>query len=322
MARITALFEGAHLLHGVVGGRPLTLTLLAGSQRALLMDTGCAQDAEGLILPALAELGLEPRRLGFILNTHCDLDHIGGNWALKQAAPQALLCCGEADREQVESPEAIYARRYDAYRRDHGICYEGAVKDWILSSLGKAQPVDLTLRGGERLRLAPDWEVEIAHLPGHSRGHLGVLDRKHRVLYAGDAIHGAVMLDLEGRPAMGPTYLYVDQYLDTIRFIENLDIDTYVGCHWPVKRGEQIAAFCAESRNYVEQAGQLILESLKTATGTLKELCLELGPRLGAWPAAVNIEHAYAFCGHLSCLEDQGRIERLDGHPARYRASS
>jgi glyoxylase-like metal-dependent hydrolase (beta-lactamase superfamily II) len=213
----------------------------------------------------------------------------------------------------------MFSRRYDAYREDHGIAYDGPARDWIFSSLGQAQPVDLTLRGGERLRLGPDWEVEILHLPGHSRGHLGVLDRKHRALYAGDAIHGSQIPDLEGRPALGPTYLYVDQYLDTIRCIENLGLDHYVGCHWPVKRGAEIAAFCAESRGYVEQAERLIAEALTTPR-TLGELCHAVGPRLGSWPEAVNREHCYAFGGHLQRLLNHGRIADLGGTPRRYQA--
>ena len=321
MSHFQELFPGVFLLQGVVGGRPLRLPLLVGAQRALLLDTGCASDVEGFILPALRELGLNPSRLGLIINTHCDLDHTGGNHGLKQVAPQALLCCGDADRQQIEDPQAMYALRYDAYRRDHGICYEGASGDWIHSSLGQAQPVDLTLRGGERLRLAPDWEVEVVHLPGHSRGHLGLLDRKHRALYAGDAIHGSQIPDLEGRPALGPTYLYVDQYLDTIRFIENLDIDYYVGCHWPVRRGAEIAAFCAESRGYVEQAERLIIAAM-AAPKTLKELCLEVGPRLGSWPEAVNLEHCYAFGGHLQRLLGLGRIADLGDSPRRYQAQA
>jgi glyoxylase-like metal-dependent hydrolase (beta-lactamase superfamily II) len=317
MNHFQPLFPGVYLLQGVVGGRPLRLPLLAGAQRTLLLDTGCAPDVEGFILPALRELDLEPGRLNFIINTHCDLDHTGGNHGLKQHAPQALLCCGAADQEQIEDPQAMIALRYDAYRADHGISYEGAARDWIIASLGQAQPVDLTLRGGERLRLAPDWEVEILHLPGHSRGHLGVLDRKHRALYAGDAIHGAQIPDLEGQPALGPTYLHVDQYLDTIRFIENLDIDCYVGCHWPVKGGDEIAAFCAESRAYVEQAERLILEALALPR-TLRELCFTLGPRLGPWPEAFNSEHCYAFGGHLRRLLNQDRIADQGGLPRRY----
>lgn len=319
MSHFQELFPGVYLLQGVVGGRPLRLPLLVGAQRALLLDTGCAPDVQGFILPALRELDLAPNRLGLIINTHCDLDHSGGNHGLKQLAPQALLCCGDADRQQIENPQAMFALRYDAYRRDHDLYYEGDARDWIIASLGQAQPVDLTLRGGERLCLGPDWEVEVLHLPGHSRGHLGILDRKHRALYGGDAIHGAQIPDLEGKPALGPTYLHVDQYLDTIRFIENLDLDYYVGCHWPVKRGAEIAAFCAESRNYVDQAERVIIEAL-AAPRTLKELCLSVGPKLGPWPAAVNSEHCYAFGGHLQRLQNQGRIADLGGTPRHYQA--
>lgn len=319
MSHFQELFAGVYLLQGVVGGRPLRLPLLVGTQRALLLDTGCAADVEGFILPALSELGVNADRLGLILNTHCDLDHAGGNHGLKRFAPRALLCCGDADRQQIEDPQAMFAQRYDAYRADHDIYYDSAARDWILSSLGQAQPVDLTLRGGERLRLAPDWEVEILHLPGHSRGHLGVLDRKHGALYGGDAIHGAQIPDLEGKPALGPTYLHVEQYLHTIRCIENLGLDYYVGCHWPVKQGAEIAAFCAESRNYVEQAERLITEALATPR-TLKELCLGVGPRLGLWPEVVNAEHCYAFGGHLQRLLSHGRLVDLGGTPRRYQA--
>lgn len=319
MNRIQELFAGVYLLQGVVGGRPLRLPLLAGAERALLLDTGCAADVEDFILPALRELGVGPDRLGFILNTHCDLDHTGGNQGLKQFAPRALLCCGDADRQQIEDPQRMFALRYDAYREEHDIHYDQAARDWIFASLGQAQPVDLTLRGGERLRLATDWEVEILHLPGHSRGHLGVLDRKHRALYGGDAIHGSQIPDLEGKPALGPTYLHVEQYLDTIRYIETLPLDCYTGCHWPVKRGAEIAAFCAESRAYVEQAERLLLEAL-AAPGTLKELCMEVGPRLGAWPEGVNAEHCYAFGGHLQRLLSHGRLTDQGGAPRRYQA--
>ena len=55
----TQLFDGVHLIHGIVGGRPLTLTLLIGSEKSLLMDTGCSSDVESIILPALGGGGAE-----------------------------------------------------------------------------------------------------------------------------------------------------------------------------------------------------------------------------------------------------------------------
>jgi glyoxylase-like metal-dependent hydrolase (beta-lactamase superfamily II) len=172
--------------------------------------------------------------------------------------------------------------------------------------------VDLTFRGGEHLRIGPDWQLEILHLPGHSRGHLGVWDLKYRILFGGDAIHGAVYLGLNGQPALCPTYLQIDTYRATIRFIEHLPLDAYCGCHWPVKRGSEIREFCEESRAFVEHAERLILEAL-CQPKTLNELCTELGPKLGTWPRAVNSELCYAFVGHLNDLEARGCICRVPG---------
>ncbi len=307
--RIMKLFDDVHLIECPVGGRPLRLPLLVGEWHSLLMDTGCASDVPTSILPFLSQAGLPLPRLTYVLNTHCDTDHIGGNHAIKQAAPQARLCCGDADREQIESPTAIYRQRYDAYRT-HGIFYDEATHREMLSALGEAQPVDLTFMGGERLRLGPDWEIQIVHLPGHSHGHLGVLDLKHRALYGGDAIHGSVYLSLNGRPALCPTYLYVEAYLQTIRFIEHLDIDLYCGCHWPVKRGAEIGEFCAESRDFVQRAERFLLEALAEPK-TLRALCGELGPKLGGWPEPVHRELAWALSGHLAKLEGEGVVDQL-----------
>jgi glyoxylase-like metal-dependent hydrolase (beta-lactamase superfamily II) len=309
------LFENVHLIEGEVGGRPLWLPLLIGEWKVLLLDTGCAGDVHKIVLPTLKKLGVAPEALSLVINTHCDLDHQGGNHRIKQAAPRALLCCGDPDREQIESPESIFALRYDAYRPE-GIFYDGKAREWIMNALGEPQPVDLTFRGGERLRLGPGWEAEILHLPGHSHGHLGVLDLKHRALFAGDAIHGSIYLNLEGKPALCPTYLHVRDYRQTIRSIEGLDIDLYSGCHWPVKRGSEIAQFCAESGTFVAQAERLLLDALRRPK-TLKELCFEVGPELGDWPEPVNSELCYAFSGHLRQLETEGRIEARPGSQPR-----
>ncbi len=302
MHGIQKLYEGGYLIHGTVGGRALQLTLLVGRDQTVLIDTGCASDVAALILPALAAVRVEPGRITHVINTHCDFDHQGGNSAMLEACPAASLVCGVADRPEIESPDVVIERRYDAYRRDHAIFYDEAALAFIRRALGAPQPVNRAFVGGEFVRLEKGRELEILHLPGHSHGHLGVLDRKHRTLFGGDAIHGSGCLDEQNRPALCPTYLHVQPYLETIRRIEHLALDTYVGCHWPVKRGAEIKAFCAESRSFVENAGQQILARMRGASEgvTLRELCLELGPQLGDWPASAHIELCYAFAGHLA----------------------
>jgi glyoxylase-like metal-dependent hydrolase (beta-lactamase superfamily II) len=190
MDNLEQLYDGAYLIHCAVGGRPLHLPLLVGSNSAVLIDTGCAADCARAILPALHALQLDPARLTHVINSHCDFDHQGGNSAVMAACPAARLYCGEADRVQIESPERLIALRYGAYHRDHGIFYDDATKRAIRRELGEPQSVDGVFHGGEVLTLAADRSLEILHLPGHSCGHLGVLDRKHRTLFGGDAIHG------------------------------------------------------------------------------------------------------------------------------------
>src|SRR5947208_393364 len=84
--RMQQLFDGVYMLEGEVGGRPLQLVYLKGGTASLLMDTGCAHDPSKFIARQIAEAGGSVADLTWILNTHPDLDHIGGNHEMKQLA--------------------------------------------------------------------------------------------------------------------------------------------------------------------------------------------------------------------------------------------
>jgi glyoxylase-like metal-dependent hydrolase (beta-lactamase superfamily II) len=220
----------------------------------------------------------------------------------------------------VEDPDELYGGRYDFYRNDHGIFYPPEVVEWIRSASGLPQPIDLTLRGGEKIVLSPDWELEVLALPGHSPGHLGLWDRKNKALYAGDALHGAVYRNLDGQAALCPTYANIPTYLQTIRFIEGLDLECYVGCHWPVKYGQEIDDFCEESRQFVLRAETSILRLLSEPR-TLKDICLLLGPSLGEWPRETDQDLVYAVWGHLCDLIERGLVQELPPSVGQPRAS-
>lgn len=319
---ILPLYPGAWLLRGSFGGRPLALPLLAGGEGLMLIDTGSAGHAENLVLPSLKQLGFSPGDVRWIVTTHCDVDHQGGNHRLKRAAPRAILACGDADREQVESPASLMRLRYEFYREDHALFYNEAEQAGILAESGAPQPMDLTLVGGETIRIGAGRDLQVLHLPGHSRGHLGILDVAHRTLFGGDAIQGEDYRSLQGDAALCPTYLYPSPYLETIRRIESLNVNRYCGCHWPMMEGAAIQDFCAASRRFVEHADHLVRASIESSgkTGvTLRELCESLGPRLGRWPAAVHLELRYALHGHLGELVVSGAVRRIEtARPVRY----
>lgn len=301
------LFEGVYMLEGEVGGRPLQLIYLKGQTATLLMDTGCAHDPSRFIARQIEQAGGSVADLTWIFNTHPDLDHIGGNHEMKQLAPKAILACGDADRHICQGFDSLMRYRYDAYRADHQIFYEGATLEWLRAEGGEPQPNDVTFLGGEHIRLSPDWEVELLATPGHAKGHLAVYDPLHQALYGADAIHGRGYLGFDGSMKLCPTYENVDEYLRTISVIEKLKISTYVGCHWPVKKNREIAEFCRESRDYVEYTDRLLLEELSSPR-SVREICTTLGPRCGDWPRTTDIELVYAITGHVRRLVNNGKL--------------
>jgi glyoxylase-like metal-dependent hydrolase (beta-lactamase superfamily II) len=283
------------------------LVYLKGEQSSFLIDTGCAHHTSKLIVTQNKHAGGDPSQLRWILNTHPDLDHIAGNHEMKGVAPRAILACGAEDRLACQGFEALMRHRYDVYREQHGIFYDGDALEWLRAEGGEPEPIDVTFRGGEHIRLGLDWEVELLHVPGHAKGHLAVYDPRHQALYGADAIHGGGCPGFDGALKLCPTYLDVDDYLATIRLIEKLPISTYVGCHWPVKRNSDIAAFCKQSRDFVEYADRVLLEELRSPR-TLREICTALGPTLGNWPRAADSDLVFAMHGHVSRLLERQLI--------------
>ncbi|HEX4168089.1 MAG TPA: MBL fold metallo-hydrolase [Bryobacteraceae bacterium] len=310
-----------HMIEGIVGRRPLQLFLLSGEERTVLLDTGCAPDPERLVFPYLTKLGRNPDDIDLVINTHPDLDHCGGNFAMKAASPNVLLTCGEADRELIEDPAVMWERRYCAYAEPHGLEYDADAKRWMCEMLGQAQPVDWTWSGGETLRLGRDWVVKIHHTPGHSAGHISVFDPRNKVMLSGDAVQGSVYLDVDGKPALCPTYTRVDTYLATVRYFESLPIDKLLTCHWPVMTGSEVSEFLAETRRFVELAQELIVKELRAAPEgmTLRELITATGPKLGSWPREIDAELMYALAGNVEHLTASGAVVEVEGQrPKRY----
>jgi glyoxylase-like metal-dependent hydrolase (beta-lactamase superfamily II) len=142
------LFENVFIIDGEIGGRPLQLVYLRGTVAAMLLDTGCAADPREVIAPQIREAGGNIEDLTWILSTHPDLDHIGGNYAAKQLAPKALLACGDADRHICTGLDALLKYRYDVYRADHQIFHSGDKLARMKALAGPPQPIDVTFRGG------------------------------------------------------------------------------------------------------------------------------------------------------------------------------
>jgi glyoxylase-like metal-dependent hydrolase (beta-lactamase superfamily II) len=285
----------------------------------LLVDTGTSRMATDAILPVLDYLGFEPRSLRFLVVTHPDLDHQGGLAVLRDAVPSAVTACGFADRALVARPEQLLTDRYQPYLREHGVGFGEEDLAWMRANYGAPVEIDLTLAGGETLRVG-DRMIEVIHAPGHSAGHLMLHEPGSGLLFSSDAIHWKMCPAVDGSPAMCPTYEDVDAYLETIARAQALTpVELHSG-HWPVQSGPEIAEFLTTSREFVVRVDEVLMARLDRPA-SLAELCDEVQQSVGPWKSDTHML-MFVVHGHLRRLVRGRQVDLIDAGspPPRYRA--
>ncbi len=301
---------GIHRLEAPLGERFVCLFLLVGDECTLLIDTGMDDTPRHYLAPYLDAIGVAPGKIRYVLNTHADFDHTAGNASVKELAPGAIFMCHHLDQAMAEDIERMIGDRYDEFKADHGMATSEEDKEFIRSS-ARHVPIDLALAGGEQIRLGRDWQVEVLHTPGHSRGHLTVNDPRSQTLIIADATLFNAVLQKDGQPAFPPTYRYVDTYVGSMNRFMGMQVDTLLTSHYPVYTGAGIAEFLGESRAYVDRVDQALRDELAAAgmPRTMKELIEVLGPKLGEWPEAGHAYLVFPLQGHLERLVHYGQVE-------------
>ena len=310
---IQEVAPGIYRIESVLGPRPFAQYVLRG-ERSLLFDTGIVSTPDEVILPALREIGLDPGDLDYVLISHADVDHFGGNAAIRAAAPRAVLCAHADDAHWIADREQILRERYGWYAA-HGpdADYDQATKDWLRDALGPDVPLDLLLRGGEVFRLGPDLAVEVLHLPGHSLGHVGLWEPVSRTAIVMDAVLASGLLDHAGTVIHPPPYFHVAEYEAIAQRLRELAPARLLTAHYDVLEGANTVRFLDESLAFVPRARAAVHAALDDAgETTLAGLIAAVNPVLGPFTSAVN-ELGAPLRAHLEELVASGDAEAVPG---------
>jgi glyoxylase-like metal-dependent hydrolase (beta-lactamase superfamily II) len=289
------LVPGIHRIEGDLGERYVCQYLLVGEERTLLVDTGLRDMPAEVIAPYLATLDRSLEDIDDVLISHADVDHCGGNRALRGAAPHARLFCGEADRAWIESNDAMMAENYRWYEA-YG--FGPSVEDiaFLERELGGDQPVDLGLRGGETLRLDPSWSVDVLALPGHTPGHLGIHDPRSGAAIIIDAVLGDGIYDRAGERLIPPRYYSAADYEATIRRLRALDPELLLTAHYPVMERAAAREFLDRSLAFVQAVRNAVHSA---ATTELWPLTQDVDAAVGPFPSFTH-ELAASVRAHLA----------------------
>jgi glyoxylase-like metal-dependent hydrolase (beta-lactamase superfamily II) len=294
------ILPGIHRIESDLGVRFMCQYLLTGEDHTVLVDTGLAGTPEEIIIPYLEEVGLSLEDIDEVIISHADVDHCGGNRALKERHPSLWFSCGEIDRPYVENNRVMLAEIY-RWSEPYGFGPDEVSKEWILTELGGDSPIDAGLRGGETMRLGPDRRVEILHLPGHTPGHLGIWDPRNGAAIVIDAALETGIYDREGNRLIPPRYFDAAGYQGTIRKLQTLSPEHLLTAHYPPMQGSEVLDFLDRSLGFTEQVHRVVGEGLAAGITDLWELTKRADERLGPYPEFMH-ELGAGVRAHMAIL--------------------
>ena len=308
------IIPGVHRIESTYQGRLLTSYLLVGKQ-SLLVDSGFAFSPEETILPYLEQVNVPVARICWLVVTHASADHCGGNHAMKEFAPRVCIVAHQLDAGSIAS-HATFMRNHVDCLREAGIPLAGVREDdaEFLRQCGVETRVDWGVRGGEELIVDGGWSVALVHVPGHTPGHIAVLDRKNGILFSGDAVMGRGIPDASGNLVMPPHYFEVDSYRSTIGKIRGMAPRTILATHFSPIVGEAVEQFLHASEEFVQDLEAAIMGILRRAGGALHIRSVIDETRNVVGIPDSEYQYGLLVVAHLQLLAQRGRVFLLRGH--------
>jgi glyoxylase-like metal-dependent hydrolase (beta-lactamase superfamily II) len=275
---VTEIADGIYRIESDLGPRFMCQYVVSGRDQALLVDTGLADTPTAVIDPYLESAGVEPT---FVLISHADNDHVGGNRAFRDSHPGSIFMCHELDRRWVESNEALVRENY-GWHAAYGFPPMDAAE--LLASMSGDSPVDVGLAGGETIRLDADRVVEVLHLPGHTPGHIGLWDEHTQAAIIIDAVLADGIYDREGNKLIPPRYYDLQALRETIDQLEALRPELLLTAHYPVLDRTEALEWLAIGRAFVDDVERVVREAPAEERDDLWALTQRVDAALGPFP--------------------------------------
>jgi glyoxylase-like metal-dependent hydrolase (beta-lactamase superfamily II) len=169
----------------------VTAGFLLPAPRPVLIECGPALSITSTIA-ALAQLGLGPDDLAYLVVTHVHLDHAGGAGDLLEAFPTAKVVVSPRGAKHLSDPARLNASAARVYGPLFDTVYGPCTPIPAERIVAPEHGAMLDLGGGRRL--------EILETPGHAKHHIGVFEPDLGALFSGDSVG----VKLEGMRSLRP----------------------------------------------------------------------------------------------------------------------
>jgi len=201
------LYNGVTAISGLLGELAF---LIRGRKKALLIDTLTGIGSLKSFCRELTDLPLA------VVNSHGHVDHVGSNSEFKYVYIHPL-----------DIDMSIYQASMD--KKIEFLSRKGFLENLFKKGVSKEDLVNenpfftIPINDGEYFDLG-DREIEVIHIPGHSRGSIALLDIKERTAFIGDSICDGMLLNLENSTS-------VEEYIEGMEHLKQ-HIDRFDRMYW------------------------------------------------------------------------------------------
>jgi len=276
-----------------------------------LIDCGPnTKAAENALRLGLAEHGLVVEQIARVIISHAHPDHFGLAPRI-HAVSGAEIFVGEYDLPKISGKRDMYAT--GALLMEAGIPLDELIR-WGDDSPRDLDPKmeELTpIHAGDRFEFE-GFHLEALHLPGHTSGHICMLEPERRVLFAGDTL----ISHITPNPILEPTpedptvrRKSLIEYIRTLDVLLDLDLkEVWPGHGDPILDPPTLIRGIED--HHRERTGEVaaLLEREGEARSAW-ELARLMFPGLEGFDNYLGVSEVVA---HLDLLEEQGRAASFE----------
>lgn len=256
--------------------------IVDGDEAAFVDNNTC--HAVPMLMSALADAGLSPEQVRYIIVTHVHLDHAGGTSALADACPNAQIIAHPRAATHIIDPAKLVASATSVYGADTFKRLYGVIEPLPAARVQ-------AMEDGEQLRLGAR-TLEFLHTRGHANHHFCIADDHSNSIFTGDAF-GLHYPDLQGPgplafPSTSPTDFDGPLAREAIRRLVDLSPDRMYPTHFgPVTDIAQTAEQLIRHLEFAEH----VMEDAFASDLADDELTSYVEPRLRDYFAGLLDHH-------------------------------
>lgn len=291
---------------------PVNVYLIEGEGLTLIDSGPNTPEAWEALVQGFSYFGVSFKDLRRIIITHGHSDHYGLAARIVRESG-AEVWAHEGDRWMIEDHPKGFLQWVDFLRRflpSTGLSpgLANRICDYIAERQDYAMAVELNrvLKDGDRLHIR-DFVLEVIASPGHSPGHICLLEPSSGYLFSGDQILKKITPNPILQPFsdfFGERFQGLVSYRRSLERLHGLSVETVLPGH-----GEEFHALnnrLEEIHRHIEERKGSFLAILRKGWLTPLQVAEDLFPDL---PRSQILLALFEVIGHLDLLQKEGRIK-------------